>query len=165
MASQTSNMDSTEARPPWLADLMVAIPTCQTTLTAKIEVVQLDVGLMRQDLDKLPTMVTENEQRLGQTEDDVMEHSAALQTLQTKVKALEYRVEDAENRNRRNNPWIIGLPEGAEGGSPTSFIEDLLRNLLPDARFSPHYRVEHAHQVPPQPGPPGAPPELSYCAC
>lgn len=74
-----------------------------------------------------------------------------------KVKALEYREEDAENRNRRNNLCIIGLAEGMEGNHPTTFVKDLLRSLLPDACLSPQYVVERAHSVPPKPGPHGDP--------
>lgn len=132
-------MELADSRPLWLADVMVAIATFQSTLTAKIEAVQMDVGLILQDMDKLLSRVTETEQRIGQTEDDVPEQSAALCTFQTKVKALEYRAKDTKNRNRRNNLCIIGLPEGAERENPTGFVEDMLCTLLPDARFSPHY--------------------------
>lgn len=69
----------------------------------------MDVSLMCQDMDKLRSKVAEAEQRVSQTKDNVMEHSPALRMFQTKVKALKYRSEDAENRNRRNNLCIIGL--------------------------------------------------------
>lgn len=108
-------------------------------------------------MDKLCSRVMETEQGIGQTEDEVLEQLAALRTLRTKVKALEYRAEDAENRNRRNNLRIIGLPEGAVGVNPTSFVEGMLLTLLPAAHFSPHYTMERAHHVPPKPVPSGAP--------
>ncbi|PIO34345.1 hypothetical protein AB205_0040660, partial [Aquarana catesbeiana] len=129
-------MESDDSRPPWLADVMAAIATCQSTLTTKIEAVQLDMGLIRQDIDKIRSRVTETEQRLSTTEDTIAEHGASLHTLQTKVKALEYKAEDAENRNRQG----------------------LLRDLLPEARWSPYFTVERAHRIPPKPGPPGSPP-------
>lgn len=94
---------------------MAAIATCQSTLTTKIEAVQLDMGLIRQDIDKIRSRVAETEQRLSTSEDTIAEHGASLRTLQTKVKALEYRAEDAENRKRRNNLRIVGLPEGQRG--------------------------------------------------
>lgn len=156
-------MEANESRPPWLAEVMAAIATCQSTLTAKIEVVQMDEGFIHQDLDKLRSRVTETEQRIGLTE--VMEHSAALRTLQTKVKSLDYQAEDGENRNRRNNLRIIGLPEGAEGGNLMGFIEDMLRKILPDVHFSPQYNVERAHRIPPKLGTLGAPPGHSSFAC
>lgn len=145
-------MESDDSRPPWLADVMAAIATCQSTLTTKIEAVQLDMGLIRQDIDKLRSRATESEQRLSTTEDTMAEHGVALRTLQTKVKALEYRAEDAENRNRRNNLRIIGLPEGAEGNNPTSFIEGMLRELLPEARWSPPLHGREGTRHPAQAG-------------
>lgn len=67
-------------------------------------------------------------------------------------------MDDAENRNRRNNLRIVGMAEGAEGPNPIVFVEDLLRNLLPNAQYSPYYTVKRAHRVPPRPGPVGSPP-------
>lgn len=95
MASQTA-----EARLGF-QEVMAATATCQATLTNKIEAVQLDVGLIRQDLDKLHSRVSEVEHQVGQMEDTVVGHTASLCTLQTKIKALEYKVDNAENR--RNN--------------------------------------------------------------
>lgn len=91
-------------------------------------------------------------------EDMVAEHDGALHTLQSKLKTLEYRADDAENRCRRNNIRIIGLVEGAEGKNPTVFVEELLCSLLPATQLSPYFTVERAHHMPPQPGPQGAPP-------
>lgn len=106
---------------------------------------------------KHPSRVTETEQRVRQTEDMVTEHPSALCTLQSKLKALEHKVDDAENHNRRNNLCIVGLVEGVEGTHPTVFVEDMLRSLLPNAHFSPYYTIERAHHIPPKPGPLGPP--------
>lgn len=53
MASQTDPIESDDTQHPGLADVLAAIESCQATLTAKIEVVQLDVGLLPQYIDKL----------------------------------------------------------------------------------------------------------------
>lgn len=149
MASQTEPEDLAPEGQLGFPEVMAAITSCQATLTNKIEAVQLDVGLIRQDLDKLCSRVSEVEQCVGQTEDTVMEHTASIRTLQTKVRTLEFNVDDDENRNRRNNLRILGMPEKAE---------ELLRSLLPDAQFSPYFTMERAHQVPPVPGLPGSNP-------
>lgn len=107
----------------------------------------------REDLDKIRARLVVVE-RGGRME----EYTTAIRTLQMKVKALEYRVEDAENRSRRNNLRIESLAEGAEGVHPTTFVEDLLRSLLPAAQLPPYFVVERAHRVPPQRVPPGSPP-------
>lgn len=165
MASQTEPPEPWEPRESdasphlsYVADIMSAIALCRPTLTSKIEAVQLDMGMMRQDGDKIRSRVTETEQRTGLMEDTVTEHSSAIRNLQTKMKALEYKADDAENRNRRYNLRIVGLAEGAEGTNPAVFVEQLLHNLLPNAQFSPYFTVERAHRVLPKPNIPGAPP-------
>lgn len=37
---------------------------------------------------------------------------------------------------------MVGLPEGVEGRHPAAYKEHLLRTLLPQAPFSPHFAVE-----------------------
>lgn len=110
---------------------MAAIASCQATLTNKIEAVQFDVGLIRQDLDKIRARVSVVEQRVGQAVDTITEQNTSIRTLQSKVRALEYKMDDAENRNRRNNLRIMGLPEGMEGRNPTRFASFYLRHRSP----------------------------------
>lgn len=108
--------------------LMQAITTCKTTLTGKIDTVQLEMGLIRKDMDKFWTRLMKVEHRVGDAEDLLRDHSTSLHTLTTKVRALEYRAEDAENCNCRNNLCVFGLPEGAD--SPTGSIFFILRSRM-----------------------------------
>lgn len=114
--------------------------------------------VMQAIIDSFRGRMNEVKQRVSQPEDTVCDQGADLHTLKTKLKALETRTEDAENRNRRNNLRVLGLPEGAEGTDPTAFSERLLQQLLPSARFSPFFTVERAHRIPSTRGPQGAPP-------
>lgn len=43
---------------------------------------------------------------------------------------LQVKTDDLENRGRRCNLRIIGVPEGLEKGNPTKFIAELLYNIL-----------------------------------
>lgn len=138
--------------------LMLAITTCQATLTTKIDHVQTETAPIRRDMDRFRDRVTEAERRVSEIEDTQRDHHAYIQALKLKVKHLENRAEDAENRNRRSNLRILGLPEGAEGADPVTFMEGLLPTLLPRATFSPHFSIERAHRMPVTRGPPGAPP-------
>lgn len=110
------------------------------------------------DMDCFRSRLTDAERRVGEVEDALQNQGVSLRTVQTKMKVLEARAEDAENRNRRNNLRIVGLPEGTEGKDPTAFTEHLLRTLLPDARFSDVFVVERAHRMPATRVPPGTPP-------
>lgn len=135
-------MENQAKDPEWLpamaADFKVVMQAI-TALTDKVDHIQANVEFIRKVFDTFCGWMTEVEQSVSQTEDTVHDHGADLHTLKTKVKVLEARAEDAENRNRRSNLCILDLPEGAEGGEgadPTTFAERLLQQLHPSARFS-----------------------------
>lgn len=160
MASQMEDSEPALLGQSKFDGLMQAITGCQSslsTLTTKIDTVQLEVSRIRQEFDKIRQRVTETERRLGITEDLVCDHTASLHTLQVRVRSLESRAEDAENRNRRNNLRIVGLPEGAEGPDPAAYTERLLHTLFSQVTFSSFFAVERAHRMPSQRGLPGSP--------
>lgn len=115
---------------------MQPINGCQAALTSKIDSLQIEMGLMRKDSEKLRRRVDEVETHVGDTEEVVRDHMATLHTLQIRLKHLEAKTEDAENRNWRNNLRIIGLPEGTEGPDTPAFTEHLLHTFFPQAPFS-----------------------------
>lgn len=52
----------------------------------------------------------------------------------------------------------MGLPEGAEGSNPPSFLENLLTTTFGCAEFSTSFVVERAHRLAAKPPPQRAPP-------
>lgn len=81
-------------------------------------------------------------------EDATHSHGTQLPELQDMVRALQHRAEDAEDRQRRNNIRVVGLPEGTEGSHPVTFAENLFKQLLSVTDLPPTYFVERAHWVP-----------------
>lgn len=57
------------------------------------------------------TEITETEHRISTMEDEQQEHQVRLQTLKCNVLAVVDKLENLENRSRRNNIHIVGLPE------------------------------------------------------
>lgn len=55
---------------------------------------------------------------------------STVNSLEAQVKLLSEKCEDLEGRSRRNNIRLIEVPEGLEGLRPTSFIAQLLRDIL-----------------------------------
>lgn len=107
---------------------------------------------------QIPGMHGEAERRFRQIEDMVWGNTTVIYTLQIKIKALKSKVNTAEN----NYLWIVGLPEEAEGKDSASFVERLLKSLLPQALFSAFFAVERAHCMPSTRGPLGSPPHTFY---
>lgn len=71
-----------------IGSCQTAIAMCQMALTNKIKVVQMDVLLICQDMDKVCSCFTAAEVWVGHVEDTVAEHDGALRTLQPKLKTL-----------------------------------------------------------------------------
>lgn len=65
------------------------------------------------------------------------------------------RLDDIENRLRRNNVHDIGIPERAECKNPVAFIEQWLLSVFGKDSFSHMFTVQRAHRVPAHPLPPG----------
>lgn len=70
---------------------------------------------------------------------------------------LVYKVDDAENRQRRNNIHVVGLPDGEEVSRPAVFAESLFKKLLKLPDMPTTYVVERAHRVPTGRRPEGGP--------
>lgn len=138
--------------------IMAAIAACQTALMTKIDDLQTDITRLRYDMDKVRDRTTEAERRLGEVEDSAHATSTTVSVLQQQVETLQARAEDAENRSRRNNVRLIGLPERAEGSHPELFAEQLLREVLSPLTLSTCFVIERAHRIPTKALPPGAPP-------
>lgn len=85
MATQVTPVEEASPSLPVIPEVIAAI----TALARKLEAVQIDTGLIRQDLDKICARLVVAEQRVGRVEDITEEHTAAIRTLQTKVKVLE----------------------------------------------------------------------------
>lgn len=65
-----------------------------------------------------------------QSVSSVQETNSKVHVLQSQVSSLRKQVEDLENRSRRNNLRIYGLPENSEGSDPISFFRSFLPKLL-----------------------------------
>lgn len=130
---------------------MTAIIAGGLSDTSKIEVVQLDVGLLRQDLDKNHSRITVAERCVGDVEDTMTDHEASIWNLQTKVRALEYRAEDAENRSRRTNLRIVGTRRGWRAAIQQSSWKICYDPCCQRPSSLHTFTVERAHRVLPRP--------------
>ena len=109
-----------------------------------------------------PFMVSTNE-KLQQIEDrwltmeskmfDMEQRVSSLQDITTKVPFLEQEIsklklhtEDLENRNRRNNLRLYGLPEALEGQNLLEFLKKFLPDLL-GLPLSPALNIQRAHRL------------------
>ncbi|XP_067234874.1 piggyBac transposable element-derived protein 4-like [Chanodichthys erythropterus] len=97
-------------------------------------------------IEGIETRLTEAEGRISSAEDSAAVSEGQLANLLTKVEQLQSKVDDLENRGRRKNLRIVGLPEGAEGSGPlASFLHSEMVDLPADSLT---LDIERAHRSP-----------------
>ena len=93
---------------------------------------------------------------------------SALTCLSKENKQLKLKVDDLENRSRRCNIRITGIPEKEEGKQPTSFMESFLQVVFGAEAFPRPVTIDRAHRLAVQKRQVGStttPPPRPFIAC
>lgn len=62
------------------------------------------------------------------------------------VTKLQKKLDDLEDRSRRNNVRLVGLPTGAEGKDPRSYLQKMLPTWIPQLGSEP-LEIDRAHRI------------------
>lgn len=127
---------------PSTSDVMKAIQGMEKRITEKID------GVLQQVKD-ITERVEEAEERISGAEDEVTQLKTRVNTLESQVKLLLEKMDEMENRSRRNNVRIVGLPEKEEGRDACKFLESWIPSILEmkDTALA----LERAHRIGPRP--------------
>lgn len=104
------------------------------------------IQVHREELDGHARRLTEAEGRISAMEDAIDPVESRLGMLEKLLAELSERAEDLENRGRRKNIRIVGLPEGVEGDNPIWFFETWLPDTLNIKTKSGKRKLERAHR-------------------
>ena len=139
--------------------LVKALDSLKVDICSKIDLavggVQADIAAVREELTfsvtSLQKTVEEQDSRLKDletsattTSDSMSALEATVTTLQNQVKELQFKCEDLDNRSRRNNIRLVGIPEDLEGVSATEFVSSVLRDVL---KLSEKPLLDRAHRT------------------
>ncbi|KAJ1159970.1 hypothetical protein NDU88_000474 [Pleurodeles waltl] len=120
-----------------------AIATSWEALELKIDMIATDLSVLK---DRLSFRVTT-------TLNDITPDSRHLQTrlakMESKMKSLEARAEDMENRARKSNMLIVGLLEKTEGNAVnmTAFLDYWIRIDIAPEGLSSFFAFQRADRV------------------
>ncbi|XP_067400660.1 uncharacterized protein [Emydura macquarii macquarii] len=123
------------------------ISAIKAVLSAKLDQLSQDLAAACRDVSGVQS-------RMEQLERDSRGWALELTALQKgnrclseTVRRLENRCHVLENRSRRNSLRLAGLPEGAEGGDPVTFLQGTLPTVLDLPADSPPLEIESARRV------------------
>lgn len=118
-------------------------------IAGSVSTLQNSFTALTERIEGIETRLTEAEGRISSAEDSAAVSEGRLSNLLTKVEQLQSKVDDLENRGRRKNLRIVGLPEGAEGsGQLTSFLRSSIPKWLDLPADSLALDIERAHRSP-----------------
>ncbi|KAI4886678.1 hypothetical protein NFI96_001051, partial [Prochilodus magdalenae] len=107
-----------------------------------------------QELKNLEKRTCEAETRITEVEAGGDRAHLRIQALEQQVRSMSEHPDELENRGRRKNIRIIGLPEGTEGGQPMIFFESWLPRFLEVETKGGRIKIERTHHTQIQrPGP------------
>ncbi|CAH2275705.1 Hypothetical predicted protein, partial [Pelobates cultripes] len=113
-------------RPPWL-DLLRALPTKGDLRSATSELgatIRQDIQALRADLQGLTDRMSHVEAACDTLREAQNTLAEAAETSSEQVRGMALHIEDLDNRGRRNNLRLRGLPETED--SPQQLQESLL---------------------------------------
>lgn len=137
-------------------------------MNATLQVVAKDVTTIKEATKELKDSVEdikvrlgEAEQRISDMEDASVLTEAKVDKFQKRMDALWSRVEDLENRSRRNNVRIIGLKEGVETpGNVDKYVMEILAKAF--ELSGSEFEIERAHRSPVPMPEPNEPPRVIH---
>ena len=103
---------------------------------------------VKEDIQLHSQRIKETEERISQTEDDVTILQGKVKKLEKTVETLCDRITEQEDRSRRSNLRLVGLPEKSEGSDLCGFLEKWLCDALKEDFSSPPI-IERAHRIGP----------------
>ncbi|KAK7884430.1 hypothetical protein WMY93_027553 [Mugilogobius chulae] len=128
----------------------------ESSLDKKIDPVLQKLQICSSDIFTLDTRVVNAEQRISDLEDTVAIHAVEIPELRKKLEATIDKIDDLENRSRRCNIRIVGLPEGSEGTNAVSFMTSWLPELVHERFKGGAVKIDRCHRAPAgRPSPPG----------
>lgn len=127
--------------------IIQAINSMKVDMKSQFESVLSAVQEIKNQVAECFGRLTQTEERISQTEDSVSTLQSTTSALEKKVTALTWKIDDLENRSRRSNLRLLGLPEKSEGSDACTFLESWLSEALDMGPLRKPLAIERAHRI------------------
>lgn len=147
--------------PSALKMILEAVGKCNSSiegLTAQVGTIGGEIALIREDLKGIRERCSEVEGRVSTLEDVIVVIKEQMRKVLDTNQSLEKKVTDLEDRSRRNNLRIVGVPEGSKGKDVIKSLREWINTILSPVRALDEKSIERAHRIPLRTLPPGSNP-------
>ncbi|RXM33091.1 Cytoplasmic polyadenylation element-binding protein 2 [Acipenser ruthenus] len=127
--------------------LPLQLQNIKGVLNEKLGNLNLAAQNLNEDLHAVSHRTGNAEQRISAVEDRVELVSIDTSRFSKDISLLRSKLDDIENRNRRNNLRLVGLSEGLETGNIISFLDKIFRYIMDLNESDPRPEIECAHRA------------------
>ncbi|OCT94596.1 hypothetical protein XELAEV_18012277mg [Xenopus laevis] len=120
-------------------------PVIESTISKAIDKLQIKITSILEKLSTHDKRFGEIEDVVSQLQDDMIDSSSRLNSLENQNRELKLKLDDLENRPRRNNLRFINIPESFQNDSLNTFISKTIPLKLPQECQS--FRIERLHRI------------------
>lgn len=118
------------------SEIGVIIESFRSEIKTKMDALQLEVTGQIHSIQTKQTTISDSiehiETTLNSHHDSLEIMETTVSTLKDQIQKLQEQQQDLENRSRRQNLRIIGIPEDVEKGRPTDFMSGFFSEVLGD---------------------------------
>ncbi|KAL1282855.1 hypothetical protein QQF64_001658 [Cirrhinus molitorella] len=132
-----------KSKPPTSIDM---VDKMANTVAHFEDILKTELTVMRNEFASHMSVVQSLCSKLDLLTGEMREQKKVVADHDRRVTALEQQVVDLQDRSRRSNLRLIGLPEGAEKDDPVGFLKRSLPTWLPSLAGK-EIEVERAHRV------------------
>ncbi len=101
---------------------------------------------LRAELEALASATKQTRDRVDSVQAAAREDRRTVMDLRNQLERLTEKMTDIEDRSRRNNVMLVGLPEGAEGSDVAGFLRVNLSKWIPSLKGR-NIEIDRAHRV------------------
>ncbi len=123
----------------------VLIPALRE-LREDIQATNKSVKELREEFEAIATETKQTRDRVDSVQADAREDRRTVMDLRNQLEKLTEKMTDMEDRCRRNNFRLVGLPEAAEGSDAAGFLRVNLSKWIPSLRGR-DIEIDRAHRV------------------
>ncbi|KAJ1203365.1 hypothetical protein NDU88_007152 [Pleurodeles waltl] len=110
---------------------------------------QLSIKKVVKSCQDIGTRIASMETRTEELETEVRAATAQTTTEGQQISDIQWKLEDAENHQRRNNLRILGIAEDLEGQDTRAYIVSLFKKAFPDLTgWDWEKEIQRAHRFP-----------------
>ncbi len=115
-------------------------------LREDIQATNKSVKEIREELEAIDTAAKQTRDRVDSVQAAALEDRRTVTDLRNQLERLTEKMRDIEDRSRRNNVRLVGLPEGVEGSNAAGFLRVNLSKWIPSLKGR-NIEIDRVHHV------------------